>query len=122
MNSGDLISAAVSNTFRSKTRTLLTILSIFIGAFTLAITSGLGTGINAYIDDVVSGVGASDAMTVTKASEDSDGSFGGDDSPAEYDPDAVSSGCASMDCMPTTAAHAASTPPHKAWPLHPGPH
>ena len=92
MNSGDLISAAVSNTFRSKTRTLLTILSIFIGAFTLAITSGLGTGINAYIDDVVSGVGASDAMTVTKASEDSDGSFGGDDSPAEYDPDAVSSG------------------------------
>ncbi|WP_229382028.1 hypothetical protein [Microbacterium schleiferi] len=55
MNTIDLIGSAVSNTFRSKARTILTILAIFVGAFTLTLTSGLGTGINAYIDDTVSG-------------------------------------------------------------------
>ncbi|WP_294178560.1 ABC transporter permease [uncultured Schumannella sp.] len=92
MKTTDLIASAVSNTFRSKTRTILTILSIFIGTFTLAITSGLGTGINNYIDDTVSGVGASDAMTVTKASESAQEFLGGDSGPNEYDPDAISSG------------------------------
>lgn len=91
MNTSDLIGSAVSNTFRSKTRTILTILAIFVGAFTLTLTSGLGTGINAYIDDTVSGVGASDAMTVTKVQEGED-PFAGDSEPVEYDPDAVASG------------------------------
>lgn len=88
MKTLDLLRSAVSNTFRSKTRTILTILSIFIGAFTLTITSGLGTGINAYIADTVSGVGASDAMTVTKTPEGAGLGSG----PTEFDPDAVSTG------------------------------
>lgn len=93
MKTTDLIGSAVSNTFRSKTRTILTILAIFVGAFTLTLTSGLGTGINAYIADTVSGVGASDAMTVTKTDENATGMSGpGSTGPAEYDPDAVSSG------------------------------
>lgn len=97
MRSIDLVASAVSNTFRSKTRTILTILSIFIGAFTLAITSGLGTGINSYIADTVSGVGASDAMTVTKANDSGNANpIGGDSGPAEYDPDAVSAGIPGM--------------------------
>nr|WP_246803683.1 ABC transporter permease [Cellulomonas hominis] len=91
-----MIASAVSNTFRAKTRTSLTILSIFIGAFTLTLTNGLGTGINSYIDDTVSGVGASDAMTVTKTSESSVDPFGGGGGPAEYDPDAVAAGIAGM--------------------------
>lgn len=91
MNTIDLIGSAVSNTFRSKTRTILTILAIFVGAFTLTLTSGLGTGINAYIDDTVSGVGASDAMTVTKTDESATTAAGSSE-PQEYDPDAVSSG------------------------------
>ena len=65
----DLVGSAVANTFRSKTRTLLTILAIFIGAFTLTLTSGLGTGINRYIDDTVTAIGASDVMTVVKTAE-----------------------------------------------------
>ncbi|MBG6237591.1 putative ABC transport system permease protein [Mycetocola sp. CAN_C7] len=90
MKTLDLIGTAISNTFRSKTRTILTILAIFVGAFTLTLTNGMGTGINAYIDDTVSGVGASDVMTVTKAS---DAGLGATDSgPIEYDPDAVASG------------------------------
>ncbi len=91
MNTIDLIGSAVSNTFRSKTRTILTILAIFVGAFTLTLTSGLGTGINAYIADTVSGVGASDAMTVTKTDEATTTTLGSS-APREYDPDAVSSG------------------------------
>lgn len=96
MKTGALIGSAISNTFRSKTRTILTILSIFIGAFTLAITSGLGTGINAYIDDTVSGVGASDAMTVTKTDENAMDPMAGAGEPREYDPDAVSTGIPGM--------------------------
>ncbi|MBW9120487.1 ABC transporter permease [Microbacterium trichothecenolyticum] len=92
MKTSDLIGSAVSNTFRSKTRTILTILAIFVGAFTLTLTSGLGTGINAYIDDTVSGVGASDAMSVTRTDDSAAGLPGPSDEPREYDPDAISSG------------------------------
>lgn len=64
MKTLDLIGTAVSNTFRSKTRLLLTILAIFVGA--------------------------ADTMTVTKTSEAT--GFGtGDSGPAEYNPDAVAS-------------------------------
>lgn len=86
MKSIDLVGSAVGNTFRSKTRTTLTILAIFVGAFTLTITNGLGTGINRYIDDTVAAMGADDVMTVTKVAENAvdDG-----DGPREYDPDAI---------------------------------
>ena len=39
----------------------------FIGAFTLTLTSGLGTGINAYISDTVTGIGAAGTMTVSRS-------------------------------------------------------
>jgi putative ABC transport system permease protein len=90
MRTVDLVGSAVSNTFRSKTRTILTILAIFVGAFTLTLTSGLGTGINAYIDDTVTAIGASDVMTVTKTPEGQTGIAA--DGPVEYNPDAVASG------------------------------
>ena len=90
MRTVDLIGSAVSNTFRSKTRTILTILAIFVGAFALTLTSGLGTGINAYIDDTVTSIGAADVMTVTKTQETATGVAA--DGPVEYDPDAVASG------------------------------
>jgi putative ABC transport system permease protein len=88
----DLVRSAVANTFRSKTRLLLTILSIFVGAFTLTLTSGLGTGINAYIDDTVSAVGATDTMTVTKADDSAGGFPSADAGPAVWDADTVASG------------------------------
>ena len=90
MRTVDLVGSAVSNTFRSKTRTILTILAIFVGAFTLTLTSGLGTGINAYIDDTVTSIGASDVMTVTKTPEGATGIAASE--PVEYNPDAVASG------------------------------
>jgi putative ABC transport system permease protein len=81
MSGFDLVRSAIGNTFRSKTRTTLTVLAIFIGAFTLALTSGVGTGINRYIDTTVASIGADDVMTVTKTAEDTA------DGPAEYEPD-----------------------------------
>ena len=85
MKTLDLIGSAVANTFRSKTRTILTILAIFVGAFTLTITNGLGTGINQYIDDTVAAMGADDVMTVTKVADNATD----DDGPREYDPEAI---------------------------------
>lgn len=92
MKAVDLVGSAVANTFRSKTRTALTVVAIFVGGFTLTLTSGMGTGINSYIDDTVTGIGASDVMTVTKAGESAAPGFGADSGPAEYDPDAIDSG------------------------------
>lgn len=93
MKTADLIKTAVKNTFQSRARTVLTILAIFVGAFTLTITSGIGTGVNRYIDETVAGFGASDVMTVTKKAT----TTATDDGPREYDPDAVSVGDQSTD-------------------------
>jgi len=85
MRAADIVGTAVANSFRSRLRTSLTVIAIFIGAFTLTITNGLGTGINNYIDTQLSSLGASDVMTVTKPVEAALVGEG----PAEYDPDAA---------------------------------
>ena len=85
MNILDIFRSAVGNTFRSKLRTSLTVIAIFIGAFTITITSAIGTGVSNYIDTQISSIGSSDSLTVTKASSTSSG-----DGPQEYDPDSSS--------------------------------
>jgi len=83
MNGVDLVRSAVSNSLRSKTRTALTVIAIVIGAFTLTLTSGVGTGINAYIDTTVASIGASGVMTVTTTAEETTSG------PTEYNPDST---------------------------------
>lgn len=78
----DVVTSAVSNTFRAKVRTSLTALAIAIGAFTLSLTNGLGTGINQYLDDTVASIGVDDVLTVTRTVDQVQPSSG----PAEYDP------------------------------------
>ncbi|TFD28945.1 ABC transporter permease [Cryobacterium cryoconiti] len=80
----DIITSAIANSFRSKLRTGLTVVAIFIGAFTLTITSGIGTGVTSYINSQVSAIGAADVLTVSKAD---DAAAATDDGPAPYDPD-----------------------------------
>src|SRR5688572_7020877 len=46
----DLIVTANRNLTRSKLRTLLTILAIFVGGFTLSLTTALNTGAAEYLD------------------------------------------------------------------------
>ncbi|GAB2495772.1 ABC transporter permease [Promicromonospora xylanilytica] len=84
MKATDVVTTAFRNSFRSRLRTSLTVLAIFIGAFTLSLTNGLGTGVNRYLDDTVASVGVEDVMTVTKTDEEAP-----TDGPAEYDPDQV---------------------------------
>jgi putative ABC transport system permease protein len=72
----------MANTFRSKLRTTRRSL-IFVGAFTLTITNGAGTGISNYIDAQVANIGVDDTMTVIKANETAALS----DGPKPYDPD-----------------------------------
>lgn len=80
----DIIGSAIANSFRSRLRTGLTVIAIFIGAFTLTITSGIGTGVTSYINGQVSAIGAADVLTVSKAD---DSAATADDGPAPYDPE-----------------------------------
>jgi putative ABC transport system permease protein len=85
MKIADVVGTAFRNAFRSRLRTSLTVLAIFIGAFTLSLTNGLGTGVNRYLDDTVASVGVDDVMTVTKTNED----VPTDGGPTEYDPNQI---------------------------------
>jgi len=80
----DLLKSAIGNTFRSKLRTTLTVIAIFIGAFTLTITSAIGTGVSSYINTQVASIGSTDVLTVTKTA---DATQSTDDGPKKYDPD-----------------------------------
>lgn len=86
MRTIDVIGTAIGNSFRSKLRTSLTVIAIFIGAFTLTITNGLGTGINNYINSTVAAIGAQDVLTVTKIPADATTT-----GPKKYNPDLVAS-------------------------------
>ena len=81
----DILTSTVRNSFRNKVRTSLTVVAIFIGAFTLTITSAIGTGVSAYIDTQVTSVGLPGVLTIAKAQDVSVGSTG----PATYDPNKV---------------------------------
>ena len=81
----DILTTASSNTFRSKLRTTLTILAIFIGAFTLTLTNGLGYGISSYLDEQVASFGASDLLVIQPAGNNTAGLPG--DEPKKFDPD-----------------------------------
>lgn len=79
----DILATASSNMFRSKLRTSLTVVAIFIGAFTLTLTNGLGAGISRYIDQQVNALGAKDVLIIQGSSE----STGlPSDQPKKYDP------------------------------------
>lgn len=82
-----LASTAVKNTLHSKMRTILTVVSIVIGSFTLSITTAMGTGINSYIDDQVNSAGTPNVITV--AGEQ--GETVDTTEPQKYDPDATAS-------------------------------
>jgi putative ABC transport system permease protein len=85
MRTIDILRASIRNSFRSRLRTTLTVIAIFIGAFTLTITNGLGIGINNYIDTQLGSLGASDVMTVTKPTE----VVAASDGPSKYKPESA---------------------------------
>lgn len=76
----DIIRDANNNLLRSKARSLLTIIAIFIGAMTLTITNGIGSGVSSYIDKELGNLGAEDVIIVQPKVESQFGS-----GPKKYD-------------------------------------
>lgn len=82
MKISDIIKSACSNLMRNKGRTILTIVAIFIGAFTISLTTGVNNGVNDYIDKQISGVGGKEQLLIQpKVSQ----SFSQDGEPEKYD-------------------------------------
>lgn len=92
----DILRTANANLFRSKARTILTIISIFIGAFTLTLTVGISSGISSYIDEQLGNVGAENVLIVQPKVDVDFGS-----GPKEYDPEKKSVNGASLTQIPT---------------------
>lgn len=88
MNTPDLIGTAVANTSRSKLRTSLTVIAIVIGAFTLTVTAGIGSGVNKYIDTMMASFGDEEQLYILdEANMDQGAAPGSTGAPPEYDPE-----------------------------------
>lgn len=86
----DMFRTALANTLRTKLRTFLTVTAVVVGAFTLTLTSGIGAGINQYIDAQVEAMGDTNMVSVMPvATSDANVSFSASE-PSEYDPEAES--------------------------------
>ena len=85
----DIIKTASSNIWQSKLRTFLTVIAVFIGAFTLTLTTGIGAGISQYIDGQVSSIGAKNVMMVSMKPDS--GTNGLSTDPQKYDPSKATS-------------------------------
>ena len=72
----DLIATANHNLLRNKTRTILTILAIFIGSFSIATTTAIQNGVNDFIDSQVDAFGGEGFIQMYgKTDEDADASI-----------------------------------------------
>ncbi len=78
----DLIITANRNLLRNKLRTALTVMAIFVGAFTLTLTNGLGDGLKDYIETQVKNYEGGNVLFIHKKIVESDGQSR--DEPAEY--------------------------------------
>lgn len=76
----DIIKSGSSNLWRNKGRTILTIVAVFIGAFTIALTRGIDLGVNQYMDQQVAEVGGENQLMVQKDSS----TTSEDGKPVEY--------------------------------------
>lgn len=80
----DILTTASANMLRSKVRTMLTILAIFIGAFTLSLTNGIGAGVSGYMDKQVNTMGPKDVITIQRKDTQAAAKDSGD--PEKYNP------------------------------------
>lgn len=91
----DLLITASSSLLRSKLRTLLTIIAIFIGAMTITLTNGIGTGIKSYLNKQIGDLGATNVLTIQLANKKTSGPSAANSAPVPYNPNhktAVASG------------------------------
>jgi putative ABC transport system permease protein len=60
----DMVKLSQSNLVRSKLRTFLTILAVFIGTFTISLTNGVGNGVKSYVNKELGNVGVENSLVV----------------------------------------------------------
>ncbi|EGO2508774.1 ABC transporter permease [Enterococcus faecalis] len=80
----DILKSASTNLMRNKGRTVLTIIAIFIGAFTIALTTGVNIGVNDYIDKQVGSVGGANQLFIQPKMEMN---AGNGTEPSKYNPE-----------------------------------
>lgn len=83
MRALDIIQTAGNNLRRNKTRSILTIIAVFVGATTITLTNGIGSGIKSYLDRQVSSLGTSGILITSVKNESSAENETG---PKKYDP------------------------------------
>jgi putative ABC transport system permease protein len=86
MNLVDLFKTASSNMLRSKARTFLTIIAIFIGAMTITLTNGIGTGVKSYLNEQVDNLGAINVLTIQLTDKSLSAPSSSSSAPAVYNP------------------------------------
>lgn len=84
MNTFEIIKTANKNLWRHKLRTFLTVSAIFIGAFTLTMTNGLGDGLRNYIENQVKNIEGNNVLFVRKKFEIQNKEADKSGAPAEY--------------------------------------
>lgn len=84
----ETIRTANHNLLRNKARTILTVIAIFIGSFTIILNAAINSGVNAFIDDQAASLGGEDCiMIMAEGSVNAMGAMmGGSDDPVEYNP------------------------------------
>ncbi len=82
----DLLTTASSNLLRSKLRTFLTIIAIFIGAMTITLTNGIGTGVKSYLNKQMGNLGATNVLTIQLNDTTPSGPTSASSPPAVYNP------------------------------------
>lgn len=87
MKFGDILKSASTNLMRNKGRTILTIVAIFIGSFTIALTNGVNIGVNDYIDKQVGVFGGKDMMMISPKVKTGMVGMENSDEPQKYDPE-----------------------------------
>lgn len=80
----DLIKIANRNLFRSKLRTFLTVMAIFVGTLTLVMTNALGDGLKDYIEKQVKNIESNDVVFVRKQFPEEKEDKPKSDAPLEY--------------------------------------
>lgn len=69
MKTFDLIKTANRNLLRNKLRTILTVLAIFVGSFTLTMTNGVGDGMRDYVESQIKNIDGEKVAMVRKKIE-----------------------------------------------------
>ena len=83
----DILSSSSHNLWRNKSRTILTVVAIFIGAFTISLTTAVNTGVNDYIDRQIGIFGTNKKLLEVQKKQDEAANPLGGDQPTEYNPD-----------------------------------